>query len=65
MTSEEKKESQSIIPTLADPVGNWPFAWEQLCEIADLDLNHYLPHFKPHPILGVRKVLPHESDFSR
>jgi hypothetical protein len=51
MSSDEKKELQSIIITLADPVGNWPFAWKRLCEMAELDPNQRPPHFKPHPIL--------------
>jgi len=52
MTSEEKKELRSIILTLADPVGNWPFAWKQLCEMADLDPEQHPAQFKPHQILG-------------
>jgi hypothetical protein len=55
MSSDEQKELQSIIVTLADPVGNWPFAWKLLCEMAGLGPNqcppHFKPHFKPHPIL--------------
>ena len=58
MSSEEKKELQSIIITLADPVGNWPFAWKRLCEMAELDPEQrapdFKPHFKPHPILDVK-----------
>ena len=51
MSSDEKKELQSLLITLADPVGNWPFAWKRLCEVADLEPNRYPLHFKPHPIL--------------
>jgi hypothetical protein len=49
MTDWEKKTITNIILTLADPVGNWPLAWEQLCELAELDPSQYQPPFKPHP----------------
>jgi hypothetical protein len=51
MSSDEKKELQSILLTLADPRGNWPFAWKRLCEMAELDPERPPGCFKPHPIL--------------
>ena len=49
MTDGEKKTIINIILTLADPVGNWPLAWEHLCELVQLDPNQYKPPFRPHP----------------
>ena len=39
--------------TLADPKGNWPFVWKQLCELADLDPEQYRPNFAQHPVLDM------------
>jgi hypothetical protein len=49
MTDGEKNIVINIIKTLGDPVGNWPWAWERLCELAELDRDQYNPPFKPHP----------------
>jgi len=51
MDSEDRRLLATIIMTLSDPKGNWPFAWKQLCAMADLDPDAYQPHFAPNPIL--------------
>lgn len=51
MTPEEVNQLKSIVMTLADPRGNWPFGWEALCKLAELDPAQYRAHFERHPIL--------------
>jgi len=53
MTQEERKIIANIVLTLADPVGNWPMAWEHLCELAELDPAQYDPPFKSHPFYNL------------
>ena len=50
MTSEEKRLLQSVVLTLADPKGNWRYAWDSLCKLADLNPDHYQPPLKSHPL---------------
>jgi len=53
MPPEEQKVLANIVMTLADPKGNWPFAWKQLCELADLDPERYRPNYARHPVLDL------------
>jgi hypothetical protein len=50
MTPDEKLQLQSVILTLADPKGNWQFAWSLLCNLAELNPEAHRPHFKKHPL---------------
>ena len=49
VTPEEKNQLQVIVLTLADPKGNWNYAWQRLCDAAGMDSNKYKPPFKTHP----------------
>ena len=53
MQPEEQKILANIVMTLADPKGNWPFAWKQLSELAGLDPEQYRPKFARHPVLDL------------
>ncbi len=37
MTSDEKGILQNAILSIADPVGNWEFGWQKICELAAMD----------------------------
>jgi hypothetical protein len=50
VTPDEKAHLQTIIMTMADPQGNWNYAWMCLCKMADFDSENYRPHFKRHPL---------------
>jgi hypothetical protein len=50
MTEAEKKELQLIVLTLADPKGNWQYAWSQLCRLADVRAEDCAAPFKEHPL---------------
>ncbi len=58
VTQEEKNQLQVIILTLADPKGNWNYAWKRLCEFAGTDPAKYRPPFKPHPFPESQTDLP-------
>ena len=45
LSEPEKKTLQTAIMTLADPKGNWDYAWQLICELADLDPAAHKPHF--------------------
>ena len=45
MSDSEKKTLQTAIMTLADPQGNWDYAWKLICELAELDPVAYKPNF--------------------
>jgi hypothetical protein len=53
MEPEVQKILENLVMTLSDPRGNWPFAWKQLCELADLDPELHKPHFAPNPVLDL------------
>jgi len=44
MSDSEKKTLQTAIMTLADPHGNWDYAWQLICELAEMDPEAYKPH---------------------
>jgi hypothetical protein len=50
MTSDEKRLLQTIVLTLADPKGNWRFAWDSLCKMAEIETDRYQAPFKTHPL---------------
>jgi hypothetical protein len=50
MTLDEKRQLQLVVLTLADPKGNWRYAWGSLCRMAELDPDHYKPPLKRHPL---------------
>ena len=45
MSEPEKKTLQTAIMTLADPKGNWDYAWQIICELAELNPASHRPHF--------------------
>jgi len=49
MTPDELTRIRNLVATMADPVGNWHMAWDELCQIVDLDPKQFRPPFKPHP----------------
>jgi hypothetical protein len=50
VTPDEKAHLQVIIMTLADPKGNWNYAWMCLCKMADFEPQKHQPPFKRHPL---------------
>ena len=45
MSDSEKKILQTAILTLADPNGNWDYAWKLICDLAEMDPAGHKPHF--------------------
>jgi len=45
MLESEKKTLETAILTLADPQGNWDYAWKLICELAEMDPAAHEPHF--------------------
>jgi len=50
MTAEEKDKLRVVVQTLADPKGNWSYAWKVLCELAEMDVQSFLPPFRQRPL---------------
>jgi hypothetical protein len=49
MSIHEKQILRTIIGTLADRRGNWPYAWRVLCEMAEADPEQVPPPFFDSP----------------
>lgn len=46
MTHQELQVLQTAIVTMADPVGNWNYGWEILCNLAGVNHKDFPPPFR-------------------
>jgi hypothetical protein len=46
MKNQELQLLKTAVATIADPVGNWSYGWEIICNLADLNHKNYPPPFR-------------------
>ncbi len=46
MTPEEKAILQNAVLSIADPVGNWEYGWEKICQLAGMDAAQFAAPFR-------------------
>jgi hypothetical protein len=46
MTDQELQLLKTAVATIADPVGNWNYGWEIICNLAGLNHKDYPPPFR-------------------